>query len=94
MIRAGGRDRRPRRRPPAFPGIVPLPGNPAGNNPATTMNPSLDVLSDAELAETTGGNPLILVGVVVGAWTALVKKIEDNPDDYTFLMDWYYESND
>ena len=58
------------------------------------MNPSLDVLSDAELAETTGGNPLILVGVVVGAWTALVKKIEDNPDDYTFLMDWYYESND
>ncbi len=57
-----------------------------------TMNPSLDVLSDAELAETDGGNPVAFFGIAVAAWTNLVNKIEHNPDDYTFLMDWYYES--
>jgi hypothetical protein len=56
------------------------------------MNPSLSVLSDAELTETTGGNPFAILGIAVGTFTALVKKIEDNPDDYTFLMDWYYDS--
>jgi hypothetical protein len=58
------------------------------------MNPSLDVLSDAELAETNGGNPLVLIPTIVAAWQSLLNKIEQNPEDYTFLMDWYYETNE
>ena len=36
-----------------------------------------------ELAEVEGG-------FLLDAYLALLDKIEKNPDDYTFLMDWYY----
>jgi hypothetical protein len=58
------------------------------------MNPSLDVLSDAELADTSGGNPIAGLALLASVWKVLVDKVEQNPDDYTFLMDWYYQSND
>lgn len=57
------------------------------------MPPSLVALSPDELAETNGGNPVILVPVVAVAWHNLLNKIEQNPSDYTFLMDWFYDTN-
>lgn len=51
------------------------------------MNANMIVLDEHQLAEVEGGNPLLLG---FAAYAALLEKIEKNPSDYTFLMDWYY----
>lgn len=47
-------------------------------------------LTDMELAQIEGGNPLALIGIAVGSYVGLLDKMEKNPQDYTWMMDWYY----
>jgi len=54
------------------------------------MNASMMTLDECEMAEIEGGNPFAGIAIAAIAYTNLLNKIEDNPDDYTFLMDWYY----
>ena len=42
-----------------------------------------------ELNEIDGGYWQVL-GIGVGVYRDLLKKIEENPQDYTWTMDWYY----
>lgn len=43
------------------------------------------------MTEIEGGNPLLVVaGMAIGAYMKLVDKVEENPNEYTWLMDWYY----
>lgn len=54
-----------------------------------TMTMDLTVMNEAELENVEGG---IWQGIAVGvvAYKALLDKIEANPGDYTWTMDWYY----
>ncbi len=54
------------------------------------MNASMMILSEHEMVDIEGGNPLVLAGMAIGGYMKLVDKIEENPNDYTWLMDWYY----
>ncbi len=54
------------------------------------MNASMMILDEHEMTGIEGGNPFAGVAIAAIAYTNLLTKIEDNPDDYTFLMDWYY----
>jgi hypothetical protein len=55
------------------------------------MNATMMTLDDGQLAEIEGGNPLALAGMAVGSYVGLLQKMENNPQEYTFLMDWYYD---
>ncbi len=44
-----------------------------------------------DLAEITGGNPFAGIAIAATAYVTLLNKIEQYPQDYTFLMDWYYD---
>jgi hypothetical protein len=55
------------------------------------MNASMMILDEHEMTGIEGGNPFAGVAIAAIAYTNLLTKIEDNPDDYTFLMDWYYK---
>lgn len=52
------------------------------------MNHGMTELNLDEAAHVSGGNP---IAISVSLYLALLKKIEDNPSDYTWMMDWYYE---
>ena len=39
------------------------------------------------MLDVEGGNPWL---PVIGAYQMLLNKIESNPQDYTWTMDWYY----
>lgn len=54
------------------------------------MNASMMILDEYEMAGIEGGNPLVLGGMALGAYMKTLDKIEENPNDYTWLMDWYY----
>ena len=47
-------------------------------------------LTDNELEVIVGGNPVALIGIAAVAYMGLLTKIENNPDQYTWTMDWYY----
>ncbi len=49
----------------------------------------MNTLNVTELSEIEGGNP-ILYGWAITAYMNTLNKIEQNPQDYTWLMDWYY----
>ena len=48
-------------------------------------------LSDAELAEIDGGNPV--VAIAVAAYLTLTTTMINHPEDFTWMMDWYYQNN-
>lgn len=50
----------------------------------------MTTLTDIEATLIEGGNPLILVGFALGAYYGVLDKMEKNPQDYTWTMDWYY----
>lgn len=54
-----------------------------------TMTMDMMVLSDTELAQVDGGM-IPLFAMLIGAYTGLLDKIEKNPEQYTWMMDWYY----
>ena len=56
------------------------------------MNATMMVLEDGQLAEIEGGNPFAGIAIAATAYVTLLSKIESNPQDYTFLMDWYYDN--
>jgi hypothetical protein len=49
----------------------------------------MNTLTEAEMTEIEGGNGLIILGLQ--AYKELLGKIEQNPGDYTWTMDWYYQ---
>ena len=49
----------------------------------------IEEIQTQELNEIDGGFWQVL-GIGVTAYMGLLKKIEDNPQDYTWTMDWYY----
>lgn len=51
----------------------------------------MNTLNEAELATVEGGNP-ILIGWGITVYMNTLNKIEQNPQEYTWLMDWYYEN--
>ena len=51
----------------------------------------MEQISNRDMESITGGNPLVLAGMFITSYTQVLNKIENNPEDYTFLMDWYYE---
>jgi len=63
-----------------------IPGNPAGEINQMIMN----TLNAVEMEEVEGGNAL-LVGWAIVAYRDTLNKIEQNPQSYTWLMDWYYQ---
>lgn len=54
------------------------------------MTATMEMMTDAELTGIDGGNPFAAAAVAISTYMALLDKIEKNPQDYTFLMDWYY----
>ncbi len=47
----------------------------------------MNTLNENELSEVNGGG----VGVsFIGVYLAFLDKVEKNPNDYTWTMDWYY----
>lgn len=52
------------------------------------MNNGMTELTFDQAAEVSGGN---IFALAISAYAALLDKIEANPDDYSWLMDWYYE---
>lgn len=54
-----------------------------------TMTMEMTAMNEAELESVEGGS-LPLVIMAVGAYGALLDKIERNPQYYTWTMDWYY----
>ena len=68
-----------------------FPGNPAGENTKQMNTLTMDAVPDVELAEINGGNPFAGIAIAATAYVTLLTKIEQNPQDYTFLMDWYYD---
>lgn len=51
----------------------------------------MEYINEKEMASIAGGNPLVLAGMFITSYSQLLNKMENNPEDYTFLMDWYYE---
>lgn len=53
------------------------------------MTMDMAVLDETELTQIDGG---IWPGIVAAAMLAreVIKEIENNPQDYTWTMDWYY----
>ena len=49
----------------------------------------MNTLNDIELMDVEGG----FVWPLIQAYKELLIKIEQNPQEYTWLMDWYYEQN-
>lgn len=54
------------------------------------MTATMETMTEVDLSDIDGGNPFAGIAVAVGAYMGLLDKIEKNPQDYTFLMDWYY----
>lgn len=54
------------------------------------MNTNMIILNEDEAVLIEGGNPLVLAGMAIGAYVGLLDKMEKNPQDYTWTMDWYY----
>ena len=50
----------------------------------------MNTLNESELTGIEGGNPL-LIGWAIVAYRDTLNKIEQNPDSYTWMMDWYYQ---
>lgn len=60
---------------------------------ALEMNGGFVELGESDLAEINGGIApgLIAAGALGWAmWKDVTQRIEDNPDAFTFLFDWYY----
>lgn len=52
------------------------------------MNNQLSTLTDLEAVQIEGGN---FLAFALAAYAGLLDKIEKNPQDYTWTMDWYYQ---
>ena len=50
----------------------------------------MNTLNDTEMMEVQGGVSGGMWGSLIGAYAGLLNKIEQNPNDYTWTMDWYY----
>jgi len=48
----------------------------------------MNTLNEAEMSGIEGGSAIPLIGV----YMAFLEKVEKNPGDYTWMMDWYYAS--
>jgi hypothetical protein len=49
---------------------------------------NMNTLNESEMQEVEGGG---ISGVpILGAYIALLDKMEKNPNSYTWMMDWYY----
>jgi len=49
----------------------------------------MNTLNESELQEVEGGG---ISGIpILGAYIALLDKMERNPNSYTWMMDWYYQ---
>jgi hypothetical protein len=47
----------------------------------------MNALNESEMSEINGGG----VGIpFIGVYMAFLDKVEKNPQDYTWMMDWYY----
>lgn len=51
----------------------------------------MNTLNEIEMFDVTGGVSGGLIGAGLTAYIGLLNKMEQNPQDYTWLMDWYYE---
>jgi hypothetical protein len=48
----------------------------------------MNTMNDIEMSEIEGG-AIWLPGI--GVYQAFLTKVENNPQDYTWMMDWYYQ---
>jgi hypothetical protein len=68
-----------------------FPAIPPAKNKRQMNTSIVEAMPAEELAEITGGNPFAGIAIAATAYVTLLTKIEQNPQDYTFLMDWYYD---
>jgi hypothetical protein len=48
----------------------------------------MNAMNDIEMSEIEGGN-ILITGIM--AYQAFLTKVENTPQDYTWMMDWYYQ---
>ena len=51
---------------------------------------NMNTLNEGQLSEIEGGN-VLLFGWAIVAYRDTLNKIEQNPQDYAWMMDWYYQ---
>lgn len=54
-----------------------------------TMTMEMTAMNETELGQ-VGGGSMPLWSLLVGSYKDLLDKIERNPEQYTWMMDWYY----
>jgi hypothetical protein len=52
----------------------------------------MNTMEEVDLMEIQGGIAGLL-GAALTAYMGFLNKVEQNPQDYTWTMDWYYQQN-